>query len=203
MENIILYIVAYLLGAIPFGLLFCKIFANTDITKQGSCSIGATNVLRVIKTTNPKLAKKLAILTICFDALKGLLPIFVAKLYGINDNTLWAMAVLAVIGHCFSPFLKFEGGKGVATGAGVLSFFLPFELLIALFVWFIVGKVLKISSLASILALTAFIASSFIIHPAIEPINTHAPILIIAYIIIYKHIPNIKRIILKEEAKVI
>lgn len=202
MENIIAYILAYILGSVPFGFLYAKVFANTDITKDGSGSIGATNVLRVLKKTDPKLAKKIAILTIISDVLKGLLPLFIAKFLGLSEATLWMMAVLSVVGHCFSPFLKFEGGKGVATGAGVLGFFLPYELMVAVVVWFLVGKVLKISSLASLLALLALVVSSFIISSELS-IYSHAPILVIAYIVVYKHIPNIKRLLSGKEARVI
>ncbi|MCV3415842.1 glycerol-3-phosphate acyltransferase, partial [Campylobacter lari] len=115
MENLIIYLLAYLIGAIPFGLLLAQIFAKTNIKNAGSKSIGATNVLRVVKESNPKLAKTLAVATVILDALKGVLPILMAKFYGFDDNILWTMAVLAVFGHCFSPYLKFEGGKGVAT----------------------------------------------------------------------------------------
>lgn len=202
-ENIIAYALAYLLGGIPFGLILAKIFGNVNIQNEGSKSIGATNVLRVLKEKDPKLAKKIAILTVVCDVLKGVLPILIAKFIGLSPATLWAMAVFSVIGHCYSPFLKFEGGKGVATGAGVLMIFLPIEIIVALVVWFIIGKVLKISSLASLVALFAFIISSFIIHPQIPDIDSHAPILIIAFIVFYKHIPNIKRLISGQESKVI
>lgn len=203
MENIIAYIVAYLLGGIPFGLIFARIFGGVDIQKEGSGSIGATNVLRVLKQTNPKIAKKVAVLTVVFDALKGMLPILIAKFLGISPSVLWAMAVLSVIGHCYSPFLKFEGGKGIATGAGVLAIFLPLEIVIALLIWFIVGKILKISSLASLAALVGFIISCLIIHPQIPDINSYAPIFIIAFFVVYKHIPNIKRLFNGQEKKVI
>jgi acyl-phosphate glycerol 3-phosphate acyltransferase len=203
MENIIAYIVAYLLGGVPFGLIFARIFGGVDIQKEGSGSIGATNVLRVLKQTNPKIAKKVAILTVVFDALKGMLPILIAKFLGISPSVLWAMAVFSVIGHCYSPFLKFEGGKGIATGAGVLAIFLPLEIVIALLIWFIVGKILKISSLASLAALVGFIISCLIIHPQIPDINSYAPIFIIAFFVVYKHIPNIKRLFNGQEKKVI
>ncbi|TXE84423.1 glycerol-3-phosphate 1-O-acyltransferase PlsY [Campylobacter peloridis] len=203
MENIIIYLLAYLIGGIPFGFLLAKFFANTDIKKLGSKSIGATNVLRVIKEVNPKLAKKLAIATIILDAAKGIIPILIAKNLSYDENILWTMAVLAVFGHCFSPYLKFEGGKGIATGAGVLAVFLPLEILCALLIWFVVGKIFKISSLASLCALATLILTSFIFHYDMPVINTHAPIFIIAFIVVYKHIPNILRIIGKQECKVI
>lgn len=203
MENLIIYLLAYLVGAVPFGLLLAQIFAKTNIKNAGSKSIGATNVLRVVKESDPKLAKTLAIATIVLDALKGIVPILVAKFLGYDENILWTMAVLAVFGHCFSPYLKFEGGKGVATGAGVLAVFLPFEIISAVLAWLIIGKVFKISSLASLGALVVLITTSFIFHYDIPVINTHAPIFIIAFIVIYKHIPNILRLIGKQECKVI
>ena len=201
--NVQFYILSYLIGGIPFGLLIAKLFTGKDIRESGSGSIGATNVLRVLKETNPALAKKLAITTVVLDALKGIILLIIAKFIGLSIETLWAIAIFAVIGHCYSPYLKFEGGKGVATGAGVLLVMLPIETLIAFATWFIVGKVLKISSLSSLLALCALILSSFIIHPDIEGIKTHAPIFIIAFVIVYKHIPNIIRLFQGKESKVI
>lgn len=201
--NVQFYIIAYLAGGIPFGLILAKLFTGKDIRSSGSGSIGATNVLRVLKEENPKLAKKLAISTLALDALKGIVVLVIASMIGLSAETLWAIAVFAVIGHCYSPYLKFEGGKGVATAGGVLLFMLPVETMIAFVTWFIVGKVLKISSLSSLLALIALIASSFIIHPQIDVIKTHAPLLIIAFVIVYKHIPNIMRLFQGKEAKVV
>lgn len=201
--NVQFYILSYLIGGIPFGLLLAKFFTGTDIREGGSGSIGATNVLRVLKETNPALAKKLAILTVVLDALKGIAVLLVAKFLGLSYETLWAIAVFAVIGHCYSPYLKFEGGKGVATGAGVLFVMLPIETIIAFATWFIVGKVLKISSLSSLLALIALIVSSYVIHFDLVGIKTHAPLWIIAFIIVYKHIPNIIRLFQGKECKVI
>ncbi|MCR6591708.1 putative glycerol-3-phosphate acyltransferase PlsY [Campylobacter insulaenigrae] len=203
MENLIIYLLAYLIGGVPFGLILTQIFAKTNIKNLGSKSIGATNVLRVLKENNPQLAKKLAITTVILDALKGIVPILIAKFLNYDDNILWTMAVLAVFGHCFSPYLKFEGGKGIATGAGVLILFLPLEILVAIIAWFLTGKIFKISSLASLIALLVLIISSFIFHYDIPVINTHAPIFIIAFIVVYKHIPNIVRLIGKKECKVI
>jgi len=200
--NNIFFIVAYLIGGIPFGLILAKMFAKVDIKHSGSRSIGATNVLRVVKEKNPALAKKLAIATLLLDAFKGIAVLTVAKLMGMPDATLWAIAVLAVAGHCFSPYLMFEGGKGVATGVGVLAFMLPDVTAVALVVWFLLGKTLKISSLASLGALAALIIASYIIYPEIPNIYSHAPIWIIAIIVVYKHIPNIIRLIRGQEKRV-
>ena len=202
-HNVWCYLAAYLIGAIPSGLLIGKYLAGVNIKESGSGSIGATNVLRVLKEQNPKKAKKLAILTIVCDVLKGVVPILIAKLLGFDPNVLWAMAVFAVLGHCFSPYLGFEGGKGVATAAGVLAIFIPLELLIAVIAWFIGGKTIKISSVASFIAIIALVIAMYIIHPQMPHINTHAPVFVIIFIIIYKHIPNIVRLIKGEEKRVI
>ncbi|MSN96166.1 glycerol-3-phosphate 1-O-acyltransferase PlsY [Campylobacter sp. FMV-PI01] len=202
-ENILAYLVVYLIASIPFGMVLAKIFCGVNLREHGSGSIGATNVLRVIKEKEPKKAKKLAILTVIFDSLKGFVPIIIARFIGFDENVLWMMGVLAVVGHCFSIFLWFDGGKGVATGYGVFAAFLPIEFIISLFVWFFAGKILKISSLASLIGVLSFVILSFIIHPNLTSINTHAPIFFISFIIFYKHIPNIKRLILKQEARVI
>lgn len=201
--NIMLYLTAYLIASIPFGVIIVKSLYSVDITKEGSKSIGATNVYRVLKNIDLKNAKKIAIITIICDVLKGFLPIIIAKFAEIDENVLWMMAVMAVLGHCFSAFLKFEGGKGVATSYGVFAAFLPIEVALSVVVWFFVGKFIKVSSIASLSGIFTFLILSLIIHPQILPINTHAPIIIIVFIVFYKHIPNIKRLIFKEEKQVL
>lgn len=200
--NLFIYIAAYLIGSIPFGLLLAQKFAHINIKEQGSKSIGATNVLRVVKEQDKTLAKKLAIATIVLDFGKAFVPLCVMKILGFDEAMLYSVGVFMVLGHCFSLYLHLEGGKGIATGAGVMALLLPLELLCALVVWFVVGKVFKISSLASLCAALSFIIASFIIH-ADMAINSHAPIFVICFIIFYKHIPNIKRLLSKEECKVI
>lgn len=202
-SNIQFYILAYLVGGIPFGLLLAKYYGKVNITEVGSGGIGATNVLRALKTQNPKIAKKVAFATLVLDALKGIFVLSIAKSVGISVETLWAIAIFSVIGHCYSPYLKFEGGKGVATGMGVMFFMLPVETLIALVIWAVCAKMIKISSLSSLMAILALCIASFIIHPQIPVIETHAPILIITFIIFYKHVPNIIRIFKGEESRVV
>lgn len=201
-HNLIYMLIAYLIGSIPFGLIYAKKFANVDIKSQGSKSIGATNVLRVVKQTNPKLAKKLAIATMLSDFLKAMLPIGFAILNNVSDATIWAMAVLSVIGHCYSIFLGFEGGKGVASGAGALILLAPYSVLIGLIFWLIIGKVFKISSLASLIGFSIGVISAEFLYTNLS-INSHAPMYLILFFIFYKHIPNIKRLIFKSECKVI
>ena len=200
--NILFFLAAYLIGSIPFGSILAKAFPGVDNTTAGSKSIGATNVLRVVKETNPKLAKKLGIATVLLDALKGMLVLLVAMYYGVSDSTLWAIAILAVLGHCYSIYLGLEGGKGVATGLGVYLVLIPIPTLIGAFVWIVCAKVLKISSLSSLLGLVGVIVSASFLNDGLN-VGSNVPMYIIAFIIIYKHIPNIIRIIKGEEKKVI
>jgi len=197
--NIQFFILAYLVGGIPFGLILAKKFAGVDIKKNGSRSIGATNVLRVVKETNPALAKKLGGATLVLDSMKGLTVLAFAFLAGLSESTLWGIAVLSVIGHCFSPYLNFEGGKGIATGMGVMLFMIPLETLIALIVWAIGAKVIRISSISSLSGVAALLISSFYIHPEMP----HAPVVLIVFILFYKHIPNIVRLFKGEEKRVV
>ena len=200
MEIVLVAVFSYLCGSIPFGLILTKAFSGKDIRSIGSGNIGATNVLRVLKEHEPKLAKKLSIVTLILDVLKGALILLIAKyIVGVPAATLWAIAVLAVLGHTYSIFLMLEGGKGVATGLGVSAVMLPIETGIAVIVWFIVGKIFRISSLSSLLGLIALFTSSFYISPEI----THVPIGIITFLIVYKHIPNIARLITGKESKVV
>lgn len=202
-SNVQLYVLAYLIGGIPFGMILAKVFAKKNIRDEGSKNIGATNVLRVLKNSNPKLAKKLAIATVTLDALKGLIVILIAYFLGLGVGVEWMIGVMAVLGHCFSPYLKFEGGKGVATAAGVMLWFLPLEVLVAIVAWFGLIKSLKVSSVASLGALLAFIIASYLFHYDMPHIKTHAPIFIIVVVIVYKHIPNILRLFGGKEKQVV
>lgn len=197
-QNVQFYLIAYLLGGIPFGLILAKAFAGVNVKEAGSMSIGATNVLRVVKETNPSLAKKLGAATLALDALKGIIVVLAAKYFGMSDSVQWMVAVLAVIGHCFSPYLWFEGGKGVATGMGVMAVMLPIPTAIALLVWGIAAKTIRISSLSSMLGLLALVIASFVLYPDM----LHAPVLFIAFVLFYKHIPNFIRLFKGEEKQV-
>ncbi len=196
--NVQFYILAYLVGSIPFGLILAKFFAKVDIKKAGSGNIGATNVLRVVKEKDPALAKKLSIATLALDVIKGIVVLALGTLAGVPEETMWAIAVFAVIGHCFSIFLMGEGGKGVATGLGVLLYMIPIPALIGVAVWAFSAKVLKISSLSSLLGLVAVVIASFVLNPEIA----HFPVVFIAFLVIYKHSDNIMRLISGDEGKV-
>jgi glycerol-3-phosphate acyltransferase PlsY len=196
--NIQFYLLAYLVGSIPFGLILAKLFAGVDIKKEGSGNIGATNVLRVLKEKDPKLAKKLSIATLLLDALKGVFVLALGYSAGVSQETLWAIAVFAVVGHCFSIFLLGEGGKGVATALGVLLVLLPICTLSGIVVWIISAKTIKISSLSSILGVITVGVCSFILHPEMA----HAPVVIIILVILYKHTDNIIRLLKGQEKRI-
>jgi len=202
MNNLLLYLLAYLIGGIPFGYIIAKYFAGVNIKEHGSGNIGATNVLRVLKEVDPSKAKKLAALTLFLDAFKGAFVVLAAKFIGVCDATLWTLAVIVIIGHCFSPFLKFEGGKGVATTAGALLVLIPYSVFAGIIVWFIMAKTVKISSISSLTGILVGIFSAYIFYPHLS-INSYAPLWIIAFIIIYKHRENIYRLVTGKEKRVV
>lgn len=202
--NVQYYLAAYLISGIPFGLLLVYAIAKVDLRKVGSGSIGATNVLRVLKERHdPMLARKAALATLVLDASKGAAVLGFAMMQNVDPATLWAIAVLAVVGHCFSPYLLFEGGKGVATAFGVMLLLLPVEALLGLLAWAVAGKVLKISSLASLVGLGCTLVASFILHPEIPQIQSHAPIVLIGILIFYKHLPNLFRLSQQKEQPIL
>jgi len=203
MQNLYLYIATYLIAGIPFGYLLAKQFGGVNIKEEGSGNIGATNVLRVLKTRDPKLAKKLGATTLFLDMIKGAVMVLIAQYLGADAYVLWTVAVLAVLGHCFSVFLGFEGGKGVATGVGVIAVLAWPLAVIALVVWIGVAKGLKISSLAAIIAIFVMLVASYFIYPdGLPGIGSRSPLWIISLVILYKHTPNILRLIRGEEAAV-
>ena len=205
--NVVFYILAYFCGGIPFGYLLVKYLYNTDIRKTGSGAIGATNVYRALKDKTQN-AKKISILTIILDSIKGLLVVLGAKLFGLSYETQWAIAILSVIGHCYSPYLGFSGGKGVATAIGSVVLLIPIEGMLGLLAWFITGKIFKISSMSSLIGVSFAVAMTFVIPPLSESISielqigTHAPVIILLVLIIYTHLPNIYRLIKKQESNI-
>jgi len=199
--NVVFLAIAYLVGSIPFGLILAKQFAGVNVQESGSKSIGATNVLRVVKQTNPALAKKLGAATVILDALKGAVVVLIGMVYGLSDATLWGIAVLSVIGHCYSIFLGLEGGKGVATGLGVFLVLISVPALIGAAVWAFSAKVLKISSISSLIGLSAVVIAVIFMQNGLT-INSNAPVYIITFVIFYKHIPNIVRLFKGQEQKV-
>lgn len=208
--NVIFYLLAYLIGAIPFGYIIVRWGYKIDLLNIGSGSIGATNVYRALKDITPR-AKNLSILTILLDSTKGLLVVLCAKMLGLSFETQWAVAILSVLGHCFSPYLSFNGGKGVATTIGSVILLVPFEGSLGLLAWFIVGKVFKVSSLSSLIGVSVGILTTFITPyiglpegiSIMAQVGTHTPLVLLLILIIYTHIPNIMRLIRREEGKIL
>ncbi|OBV28608.1 acyl-phosphate--glycerol-3-phosphate O-acyltransferase [Helicobacter sp. CLO-3] len=210
--NVVFYVLAFLIGGIPFGMLFTKLIYKIDLMQVGSGSIGATNVYRALKDIDPKRAKFFSIATLILDATKGLIVVLLAKLCGLPYGAQWMIALLAIIGHCYSPYLGFRGGKGVSTAIGSVILLIPIEGALGLVVWAVVGKVFKVSSLSSLLGVLSGIALTFIVPyilplPACisveEQIHSHVPLVLIGLFIIYTHIPNIKRLFSGQESKVL
>ena len=198
---ILFVILGYLIGSIPFGLILTKSIGLGDIRKIGSGNIGATNVLR---TGN----KKIALLTLFLDGIKGFIAIILVKILfsyeiipNINNHFYFECitGVSAVIGHCFPIWLKFRGGKGVATGFGVILYLNILVGVVALLIWLLSAKLFKISSLSALF--------SYIIIPISMYFFSSESIYLISSIIIssvcfFQHRENIKRLIKGTEPKI-
>ena len=188
MELIIIISISYLMGSIPFGLILTKIFLKKDIRKVGSGNIGATNVLR---TGN----KKIGYLTLILDVLKAVIPVLYIKFK--FPELVYISSLLVFIGHVFPAWLKFKGGKGVATYVGIL-FSINYILgIMFAFSWLIIFFISKYSSLGSILA-TLLIPIFIFFNPNYE--NEYF-FIIMFVLILFTHRENVKRLINKEESK--
>lgn len=190
-------IVAYLLGSIPFGLILTKLFGGGDVRQAGSGNIGATNVARVAGPLP-------GILTLLLDAAKGAAAVWLAARFS-NESATWMViaALAALIGHCFPVWLKFRGGKGVATAAGIFLMLSPLALLGSVIVFTLVVAFWRYVSLGSI---SAAASMPLLIYLLWAP--HHAPPLAVTFgalgaavLVIYKHDGNIERLIEGEEPK--
>src|SRR6202030_1632949 len=190
-------VVAYLLGSIPFGVLFTRLFGGGDVRKVGSGNIGATNVARAAGPVP-------AILTLLCDFAKGAAPVWLAGRLS-NESATWMMiaALAALLGHCFPVWLKFRGGKGVATAAGVFLILSPLALLGSVMVFILVVAFWRYVSLASISAAASMPLLVYLLwapHHA-PPLAVTFGALAAAVLIIYKHDANIQRLVEGEEPK--
>ena len=193
----LLPIAAYLLGSIPFGLLIVKATAGTDIREKGSGNIGAANVAR---NAGPVAGA----LTLFLDAAKGYLAVWLAG-YFAHGSVRWMAfaAVAAVIGHMFPIWLRFHGGKGVATGLGV---FIPIcwqAVAAGIVLWLLVVIFWRYSSLGSIVAAAAMPVFVYLLYapPHAPPDIVTISTTLVAVLIIFKHRSNIERLIAGEENK--
>ena len=194
-DILICVVVGYLYGSIPFGFILTKMAGGGDIRTIGSGNIGATNVLRTGR-------KSLAAATLILDAAKGAFSIFIVSLFlskaVLADAYLGLAGVSAVIGHCYPVWLKFSGGKGVATGLAVVTMLSPISGILFIATWILVAYLIKYSSLA---ALTAF-ASSSISALILENNEISIAIIVITLLAFFRHTENIKRLLSGEESRI-
>ena len=202
----LIFIICYLIGSIPFGLILTKLFDNNDLRNIGSGNIGATNVLR---TGN----KTLALLTLILDLSKSFIPLFIFfQLYPhpiINDffnpiivDKIFLILVFGyffVLGHCFPIWLKFKGGKGIATSLGVILSIDFFIGLCLLTIWILVFLIFKISSLSALISSTSF---PILIFFKYEKVNLLYLSILLTIFVFFTHRANIIRLLKKEEKKI-
>lgn len=188
-DILIVSLYSYFLGSIPFGLIFIKFFLKKDIRKIGSGNIGATNVLRTGK-------KFLAAFTLLFDILKGYLSIYLTII--IYNDLIYLAGLLCLIGHIFPIWLKFKGGKGIATCLGIiLAISIKFALIFGL-VWFMILIVFKYSSLSSIFS----ILFVFIYSIILDNYNLSIFLGTVFIIVLFTHKDNLIRLRKGKENKI-
>ena len=183
-------VASYFLGSIPTGVLVARA-RGVDIRTVGSGNIGATNVSR-------NLGKKLGALVLLFDAAKGFVPVFLAARW-MPPEVVAAAGFAAIAGHVFPVWLKFRGGKGVATGLGVFAAVAPLPTAGAVIVYLVTVLVTRISSVGSLAATTALAAGIWIHHSAPAYIALGIAVWLL---IVVRHRSNIRRLIRREEGKV-
>ena len=188
MDILIIGIISYLMGSIPFGLILTKLFLNKDIREIGSGNIGATNVLR---SGN----KIIGYTTLIFDILKAVIPVIFVKTY--YTDFLYLASLCAFLGHVFPVWLKFKGGKGVATYVGILFVINIYFGIIFALCWFVIFGITKFSSLSSLVA-SISIPVYLIITSQFDEIFFF---IIMFVLIFFTHRENIKRLKNKEETK--
>jgi glycerol-3-phosphate acyltransferase PlsY len=187
-----LYLIAtFLVAGIPFGLLYVKIFQKKDVRTVGSGNIGATNVLRAA-------GAGIALLTAVSDILKSFIPVILARKFFSDSLFPYLVWMTAVLGHCFSPYLKLKGGKGVSTFFGGLLALEPLAALITFVIWVLVIAVSQYVSLGSMIA-SAVPFVTFLIRGATPDILLIS--FLLPLVIVYRHKDNIRRLLNKTENK--
>ena len=192
MQTALALLAAYLLGSISFAIVAARLFKLADPRTFGSGNPGATNVLR---TGN----KKAALFTLLGDALKGWVAVFVAQQMGLDETLIALVALAAFLGHLYPVFLKFKGGKGVATAAGVLLALDPVLGLLTLATWLIVAYAFRYSSLAAVLAALAAPLYAALMH-GVSSVSLVVGLISMA--LVGKHWPNIQRLMAGQESKI-
>lgn len=185
MSALLLLLASYLLGSIPFGLIIGKLWASVDVREHGSGNIGTTNVLRT-------LGKGPAAVVLVLDLLKGALPVVAAQSFGLSDWIVAAAGLAAVAGHVWSAFLRFNGGKGIATALGVAVAFDLRLALALLTVWILVvfvTRYISVASLAGALCMPVFL---WAFGHGTEYVSTAAVISLLAF---WRHRSNLSRLL--------
>lgn len=183
---------SYLLGAVPFGLIITKVMGKGDIRKMGSGNIGATNVLRSV-------GKLGGFVTLLLDSLKGVLPLLLARAWWDLEIWTFVAAAAAVLGHNYPVYLKFKGGKGVATSLGVVTALWPYIGLITIVVWLAVVVIWKYSSLG---ALISFGMLPMVVWAGERSLTYFIFSLLLTLMIFYRHRENIKRLMTGTEKRI-
>ena len=188
---IILFVLAYLVGSIPFGLVVGKLFYGVDVRQHGSGNVGTTNVFRV-------LGKKAGVAVLICDMLKGYIPAAIAAAFFHPWFAIF-IAAAPVVGHIYSIFLKGRGGKGIATGAGVVLALVPLVFAIILVVWLVLLVTTRYVSVASLVAAVLVPVLTIVFN---EPLPYEIAGVLVAVIVWWAHRGNIQRLFAGEENRV-
>jgi glycerol-3-phosphate acyltransferase PlsY len=190
--NLLYILAAYLIGSFSSAVVVCKVMGLSDPREGGSNNPGATNVLRLH-------GKPAAIITLAGDLLKGLIPILIGKMLGVDHGVLASMGLAAFLGHLYPVFFGFEGGKGIATFIGVI-FGLAWQVGVTFMVtWVVIAKLFKFSSLAALVgSMVSILAVSFFLPP---PYYLIAMIIMVP-LIFWRHKANIEKLIAGTESKI-
>jgi glycerol-3-phosphate acyltransferase PlsY len=191
MKSAVIILIAYIIGSIPFGIIISRA-RGVDLRKVGSGNIGATNVLRAV-------GKKEAILTLLGDILKGTVGVLLAKALSQSETVVVLSAIAAVLGHDFSIFLRFKGGKGVATSIGVLIGYAPVVALVTVNVWILVVFFYRYSSLGALVSFTFVPVFMLLARKGYEGMLLSV---VLTALIYFKHRQNIKRLLEGREPKI-
>jgi glycerol-3-phosphate acyltransferase PlsY len=191
--NISLVIFAYLLGSIPTGLLLSRALAGKDPRQQGSRNIGATNVMRTV-------GKALGVITLLGDVLKGLIPVVIALWLVKEKFWVAGTGLAAFLGHCFPIYLRFKGGKGVATALGIFLPLAPIAVVLDIFFFVGVAATSRIVSVGSILAAAAMPVLIWLLG---YPLPSVILGICVAVLIIYRHKENIERLLAGRENRLL
>ena len=196
LKFLIFAVVAYIFGSLPCGVWLGKGTKNIDIREHGSKNSGATNAYRI-------LGPKYGIMVLILDALKGYIPLYIASLFGVDGIYIIVLGLIAILGHTFSFFLQFKGGKGVATSLGVFLFLMPKVVGVLVLVFILVVGISKYISLGSVVC--AGLLPILAYFMPVRDTATRTPLVLISLLVgvfvIYKHKANIQRLMEGKENK--